>query len=155
MNIKIMQMAIKEAERGVRKNYGGPFGAIIVKDGKVISRGHNEVIKSNNPTQHAEIVAIQRASKKLGRFDLSDCEIYSTCEPCPMCLSAIYWAKIKTLYYGCSKEDASDIGFDDLFIYDAINKTAKEQVLNIIQIERDTCLPLFNLWKNKPDKVSY
>ena len=117
---EFFNIAILEAEDGMKNNDGGPFGAVVVMDGKIIAQAHNEVISSNDPTAHAEIIAIRRASKKLGRFDLSDCELYSTCEPCPMCFSAIHWAKIKTLYFGCNNRDAAKIGFDDKFIYDVI-----------------------------------
>ena len=111
-----MRIAIEEAEEGVRCDHGGPFGAVVVYNGKVIARGHNRVIATNDPTAHAEMEVIREAARKLGRFDLSDCEIYSSCEPCPMCFSAIHWAKMKNLYFGCSREDAADIGFDDNFI---------------------------------------
>src|SRR5512136_691190 len=110
---KFMRMAIREAEKGMRRNEGGPFGAVIVKDGKVVARAHNRVIKTNDPTAHAEVVAIRKATAKLKRFDLSDCEIYASCEPCPMCFAAIHWAKMRTLYFGCSRKDAAAIGFDD------------------------------------------
>jgi len=112
-----MEIAVQEALKGIRKKEGGPFGAVIVKDGEIISVGNNQVILTNDPTAHAEIVAIRRASEKLGRFDLSDCEIYTTCEPCPMCYSAIHWAKIPIMYYGASRDDAAEIGFDDKYLY--------------------------------------
>ncbi len=150
-----LNSAIKEAEIGINSGDGGPFGAIIVKDGVIISSAHNEVISSNDPTAHAEILAIRRASEKLCRFDLSDCEIYSTCEPCPMCFSAIHWAKIKKLYYGCTNQDAAKIGFDDKFIYDVIKGDSIDSRLKSIQINRDKCLPLFKLWDNKTDKTPY
>ncbi len=150
-----MEEAVKEARNGMEKNDGGPFGAVIVKDGKIIASSHNEVISSYDPTAHAEVLAIRRASKKLGRFDLSDCEIYSTCEPCPMCFAAIHWAKIKTLYFGCTKIDAASIGFDDKFIYDVIRGEAKEQKVFTYPIQRDKCLTLFEEWKNKEEKTEY
>jgi guanine deaminase len=128
-----MKVAFDEAEIGLKKNHGGPFGAVIVKDGKVIAKAHNEVLKTNDATAHAEITAIRIASKKLKRFDLSDCQVYSTCEPCPMCFSAMHWAKIRKLYYGCTRKDASDIGFDD----------------------RDDCLIPFRQWKLKKNKRKY
>jgi guanine deaminase len=154
-NKKFMDLACKEALRGMNNNEGGPFGAVIVKDGEVIAKAHNRVIKTNDPTAHAEIVAIRKASKKLGRFDLSDCQIYSTCEPCPMCLAAIHWAKMKTLYYGCTKKDAASINFDDKFIYDVIKEVAKKPQVEKFQVERDACLRLFTAWKEKDDKVPY
>lgn len=151
---KFMKKAVKEALKGVNSNEGGPFGAVIVKDGKVIAKGHNMVLKTNDPTAHAEIVAIRKASKKLKRFDLSDCEIYTSCEPCPMCLSAIYWAKIRKVYYGCTKEDAAGIGFDDKMIYDIIQGVA-EKKLESAQLDREDCLKLFKEWASKTDKVNY
>ncbi len=156
MNKKyFMQKAIKEAYRGMRKNDGGPFGAVIVKNEKIIASGHNEVLKTNDPTMHAEIAAIRKAAKKLKRFDLSDCEIYSTCEPCPMCFGAIHWAKIKKLYFGCSRKDAAKIGFDDKFIYDVIRGEAKKKQVAVSQIEKDKCLKIFRAWENKKDKKQY
>jgi guanine deaminase len=152
---KYMKQAIDEAFKGMRSDEGGPFGAVIVKDGEIIAIGHNEVLKTNDPTAHAEIVAIRKATKKLGRFDLSDCEIYSTCEPCPMCYSAIHWAKMKTLYYGATRYDAADIDFDDQYIYDVIlGKTNKLQVIKE-QIEHEECLAPFKEWSKKVDKVGY
>lgn len=150
-----MQMARKEAYRGMNNNEGGPFGAIVVQDGRVIAKAHNRVIKTNDPTAHAELIAIRKASKKLGRFDLSDCEIYSTCEPCPMCLAAIHWAKMKKLYYGCTREDAANIRFDDKFIYDVIRGESKKKQVEYFQIERKECLDLFEAWQKKTDKIQY
>ena len=134
---------------------GGPFGAVIVKNGSIISSAHNEVIKTSDPTAHAEVLAIRRASEKLGRFDMSDCIIYSTCEPCPMCFAAIHWARIGTLYYGCDHRDAAEIGFDDKFIYDVIRGKSKEKTLISVQENRDECLELFSIWEKKDDKVPY
>lgn len=151
---KFIKKSVKEAFEGVNKNEGGPFGALIVKDGKVIAKGHNMVLKTNDPTAHAEIIAIRKASKKLKRFDLSDCEMYSSCEPCPMCLSAIYWAKIRKVYYGCTKEDAAGIGFDDKLIYDMIKGVAEKKV-EAVQVDREECLKLFKEWASKTDKVKY
>ena len=152
---KYMSLAVQEAFDGMRKGDGGPFGAVIVQNGKVIASAHNEVIKTNDPTMHAEVNAIRKATKLLGRFDLSDCEIYSSCEPCPMCFAAIHWAKMKTLYFGASRYDAADIGFDDQYIYDVIlGKATKEQV-EIIRIDCDECLEPFKEWSGKFDKVEY
>lgn len=150
-----MDIAAKEALKGLRKNHGGPFGAVIIQNNKIISKAHNEVIKNNDPTAHAEILAIRKASKKLKRFDLSDCEIYSTCEPCPMCFAAIHWAKIRSLYYGCSKEDAANIGFDDKFIYEVIKEIANKKQVTKVQTSREECLKLFKEWENKKDKTQY
>lgn len=155
MEKDFMKLAIQEALKGMNANQGGPFGAVLVRNGKIISRAHNQVIKNNDPTAHAEILAIRKASKKLGRFDLSDCEIYTTCEPCPMCLAAIHWAKLKKLYYGCTKKDAARINFDDKFIYEAIRGTAKKQKVKAVQIKREECLRLFSAWSKKKDKVQY
>lgn len=152
---KFMEQAIKEAFSGMRKDDGGPFGVVIVRNGKVVSKAHNEVIKSNDPTAHAEVLAIRRASDKLKRFDLSDCEIYSSCEPCPMCLSAIHWAKMKKMYYGCTQKDAAKIGFDDKFIYDVIKGTAKKKQVKTKQVNRKDCLKPFKEWDLKEDKVRY
>ncbi len=152
---KYFEIAIEEAKNGIDSDEGGPFGAVIVKDGEVIASAHNEVIKTNDPTAHAEILAIRRASEKLSRFDLSDCTIYSTCEPCPMCFSAIHWAKIKNLHYGCDNRDASEIGFDDKFIYDVIRGVSDDIKLSSVQEHREECLPLFKLWEGKQDKVRY
>jgi len=147
--------AIEEAVSGMENNEGGPFGAVVVREGVIIASAHNEVIKTSDPTAHAEILAIRRASRFLSRFDLSDCTIYSTCEPCPMCFSAIHWAKIKYLHYGCSHTDAAEIGFDDKFIYDVIRgKSVKEQVRSV-QEHREECLALFRTWEKKQDKVQY
>lgn len=150
-----MKIAIQEAFYAIENNEGGPFGAVIVRDGEIIAKAHNEVIKTNDPTSHAEIVAIRRASNILGRFDLGDCEIYSSCEPCPMCFSAIHWAKIKKLYYGCTREDAAIIGFDDKYIYDVINGTAKIKKVDVIQIDRDFSIKPFEKWKLKSNKIQY
>ena len=152
---EFMKAAVEEAEYGVKHNHGGPFGAVIVKDGKIIARSHNKVITTNDPTAHAEINAIREASTKLKRFDLSDCELYTSCEPCPMCFSAIHWAKMKKMYYGCTRADAAVIGFDDEFIYDVIKGTAEKEQVQTEQIERESCLKAFSLWEAKEDRVPY
>lgn len=152
---RFMKIAIEEAFKGIRKNDGGPFGAVIVRKGKIIAKGHNEVLKANDPTVHAEVVVIRKASAKLKRFNLSDCEIYSSSEPCPMCFAAIHWAKIKKLYYGCTSKDAADIGFGDKFIYDVIKGISKKKQLKIKNINRKECLKPFSKWKSKKDKVQY
>ena len=150
-----MKIAKEEAEKGMRSKDGGPFGAVIVRKGKVIAQGHNLVFKTNDPTAHAEITVIRMATKKLGRFDLSDCEIYSSCEPCPMCLAAIHWAKMKKLYFGCTRKDAENIGFDDKFIYDVIKGTAKKMQVTSVCMSRKECLEPFNEWAKRADKASY
>lgn len=150
-----MQMAIEEAEKGMRANAGGPFGVVIVRNGEVIAKGHNRVVETNDPTAHAEITAIREATTKLQNFDLSDCEIYSSCEPCPMCFAAIHWAKMRKLYYGCTQKDAAKIGFDDQFIYDVIKGTAKELQVQIEQIDHDECMKPFQEWEEKEDRTQY
>ena len=152
---KFMSVAIEEAHNGVIENHGGPFGAVIVKGSKIIASGHNEVLKTNDPTAHAEIVAIRQASKLLGRFDLSDCEIYSSCEPCPMCFAAIHWAKIKKLFYGCTQKDAAEIGFDDEFIYNVIKGKSVPEKVKVEMINRTECLEVFKIWENKTDRKQY
>jgi len=153
---KFMKAAFEEASKGMRKNEGGPFGAVIVKDGKIIARGHNMVLATNDPTAHAEVIAIRKASRKLGRFDLSDCTIYSTSEPCPMCFAAIRWAKIKTIYYGCSVEDAASIGFDDKKIREELCNAREAQIeVQMIELDKAECLELFKEWANKKDKKMY
>ncbi|WP_292467212.1 nucleoside deaminase [Methanolobus sp.] len=148
-------MAIKEARHGMEHNHGGPFGAIIVKDGKVLSRTHNEVLRSNDPTAHAEILAIRQASAVLERFDLSDCVIYTSSQPCPMCLAAIYWARIKTVYYGSDKDDIALVGFDDSLFYEYVRGESQDSGLKLINIERDEALKLLKDWSEKEDKQMY
>ena len=150
-----MQTAIDEARHGIAHNHGGPFGAVIVKDGKIVSRAHNRVIKTNDPTAHAEVLAIREASSILAKFDLSDCEIYTTSQPCPMCLAAIFWARIKTVYFGSDKDEVADIGFDDSHFYELISSDAIDPELKIISIEKDECLELLEIWEKKPDKKMY
>jgi len=143
-----MKQAIKESKKGMLKNHGGPFGAVIVKDGKIISSSHNQVLKTNDPTSHAEINAIRKASQKLQSYDLSGCDIYTSCMPCPMCLGAIKWANISNIYYGATSEDADKIGFRDLIFYED-----KDQ--NLININRKEALEVFRLWSEKEDKKLY
>ena len=153
---EFMKIANEEAFQGMTHNEGGPFGAVIVKDGRIIAQGHNEVLKTNDPTAHAEVVAIRKAAAQLGQFDLSECEIYSSCEPCPMCLSAIFWSRIKKVHYGCTKEDAASIGFDDNLIYEFIKKPELySDSLTLIPKDREECLESFKLWREKDDKVGY
>ncbi|MDI3539243.1 MAG: guanine deaminase [Methanolobus sp.] len=149
-----MQTAIDEAWHGMDHNHGGPFGAVIVKDGEIISRAHNDVLRTNDPTAHAEILAIRQASGILDRFNLSDCEIYTTSEPCPMCLAAIYWARIRTVYFGSGKEDVARIGFDDSRFYELI-KRGNNPELSRINIEKEKCMELLKRWEKKPDKQMY
>ncbi len=134
---------------------GGPFGAVIVKDGKIIARGTNRVTDSIDPTAHAEVNAIREAAQVLGTFDLSGCEIYTSCEPCPMCLGAIYWAHIDKVYYGNTKADAKAIGFDDSFIYDELARPMEERRLKMEPLLRDEAIETFKRWENKSDKIEY
>ena len=134
---------------------GGPFGSIIVKNDKVIAEGSNKVTLNNDPTAHGEIVAILKACKNLNNFNLSGCELYSTCEPCPMCLSAIYWAHIDKIYYANTRDDAQKIDFDDSLIYSELLKNIKKRKISMIQIMRNEALKAFELWDKKTDKVKY
>ena len=153
MNI-FMEKANNLAEKNLKSNAGGPFGACIVKNNKIIGKGNNSVLKDNDPTAHAEINAIRDACKKLNTYDLSGCTIYTTCYPCPMCLSAIIWANIDKVYYGNTKEDAEDIGFRDDFIYDYI-KNMDESVLKLKCIDRAKTIKIFEEYKEKDDKTIY
>ena len=151
---KFMEKANDLAEKNLKTNAGGPFGACIVKDNKIIGKGNNTVLKDNDPTAHAEINAIRDACRKLNTYDLSGCTIYTTCYPCPMCLSAIIWANIDKVYYGNTKEDAEDIGFRDDFIYDYI-KNMDNDVLKLKCIDRAKTIKIFNEYKEKDDKTIY
>lgn len=150
-----MDEAIKSAIGGVNNNEGGPFGCVIVKDGQIIGRGNNKVTSSNDPTAHAEVEAIRDACKHLNSFQLTDCIIYTSCEPCPMCLGAIYWARPSKVYYGCDKKDAADIGFDDDFIYKELQVPNMKKLISFEQLGKDKAMALFNAWDNKEDKVKY
>lgn len=152
---KFMRMAISLSEQNVAKSLGGPFGAVVVKDGKIVAKSANKVTTSNDPTAHAEVSAIRLACKKLKTFDLSGCVIYTSCEPCPMCLGAIYWARIDVIYYANTKKDAAGINFDDQFIYDEIALPMNERKLPVIQLMRDEALNAFKLWDNSPMKIEY
>lgn len=150
-----MGAAISEAKLGVENRDGGPFGAIIVCNGSIVGRGHNKVVGTNDPTAHGEINAIRDACNNLGRFDLSDCSLYTTCEPCPMCYAAIHWARIAEVYYGCNREDAAHIGFDDEILYDILPRQDDLASVNLIQIERDSCLEVFKLYEQDDEKQPY
>ena len=150
-----MGKAIDQAVTGVLKNEGGPFGCVVIKEGRIIGSGNNKVTSTNDPTAHAEIIAIREACKNLNSFQLEGCIIYTSCEPCPMCLGAIYWARPKKVYYGCSKSDAAKIGFDDDFIYREIDLNIKERTIPFEQINRVEALKAFETWENKEDKISY
>ena len=150
-----MKRAIQMATKGMNSNAGGPFGAVIVKDDEIIAEGHNEVTSTNDPTAHAEMVVIRDACKKLNSFQLTDCILYTSCEPCPMCLGAIYWARPKAVYFACTKEDAKAIDFDDRFIYDELDKNMDDRQLAFIQLLRNEALPVFNSWAEKNDRTEY
>ena len=148
---KYMRMAINEAKKGIRNGHGGPFGAVIVKNDEVVGKGHNQVVKNNDPTCHGEIMAIHKACKKLGTFDLSGCEIYTTGEPCPMCMAAILWANIEKIYYGCNILDTEEIGFRDKKFYEQFEN--REQLIH--ELDRKECLKLYGEYKRISDKVNY
>ena len=154
MKNKFMTRAIELSIESVNSG-GGPFGSIIVKNDKVIAEGSNKVTLNNDPTAHGEIVAIRKACKNLNNFNLSGCELYSTCEPCPMCLSAIYWAHIEKIYYANTRDDAQKIDFDDSLIYSELLKNVKKRKVPMIQMMRDEALKAFELWDIKTDKVKY
>lgn len=149
-----MRRAIACSIENVKKG-GGPFGAVIVKDGKIIAEGANLVTVINDPTAHAEVTAIRKASSVLHDFNLSGCEIYTSCEPCPMCLSAIYWARIDRIWYANTRQDAQDIGFDDSFIYDEVCLPLDKRSVPIVQLLRDEGLQAFKAWEEKEDKTEY
>ena len=149
-----MREAIRLADESV-KNGGGPFGAVIVKDGEIIAGSANRVTLDNDPTAHAEVNTIRQACRKLGTFDLSDCVIYTSCEPCPMCLGAIYWAHIKCIYYGNTKKDAADINFADDFIYKELEQRKEERFVPLISLLRNEALKTFRAWQKKQDKIEY
>jgi tRNA(Arg) A34 adenosine deaminase TadA len=154
-NEQFMKEAIKLSINNVLSNNGGPFGAVIVRNGEIIAVGANEVTSSNDPTAHAEVVAIRNACKTLGTFQLTDCEIYASCEPCPMCLGAIYWARLKGLYFGNTKVDAASINFDDQFIYEEIALPFHERQLKTAPLLREEALEAFKIWKDSIGKISY
>ena len=150
-----MQEAINIALRGMNKNEGGPFGCVIVKNGEIIGRGNNKVTSTNDPTAHAEVIAIREACQKLGSFQLEGCSIYTTCEPCPMCLGAIYWARPDKIYFAANKQDAANSGFDDAFIYDEIELSFDKRTIPFEQISRRKANEIFKLWDEKEDKITY
>ncbi len=152
---EFIRRAIALSEKGMDTNAGGPFGAVIVKNNEIIAEGFNKVTSSNDPTAHAEVVAIRKACEVLGTFQLDDCIIYTSCEPCPMCLGAIYWARPKAVYYACTKKDAAEIGFDDDFIYDEIDKNIENRNIKFINISREEGRKVFQKWEAKEEKIDY
>ncbi|MBP5362543.1 MAG: nucleoside deaminase [Ruminococcus sp.] len=145
---KFMKIAISEARKGISAGHGGPFGCVIVKDGKIVGKGHNEVVKRNDPTCHGEVMAIRDACKNIGSFDLSGCDLYTTAEPCPMCAGAIMWANIKKVWYGCNIADTDSIGFRDKQFYEAPEDISEE-------LDREECLEVFKEYKNIKGKQHY
>ena len=152
---QFMQRAIELARAGMDNNDGGPFGCVVVKDGRVVGEGNNRVTSTNDPTAHAEVVAIREACKTLDAFQLDGCSIYTSCEPCPMCLGAIYWARPAHVFYACTREDAAAVGFDDDFIYDEISLPNENRERVMINLLRDEGVALFQAWMVKPDKIEY
>ncbi len=155
MTNHFMERAIQLSIDAVSSGRGGPFGAVIVREGKIVAEGTNQVTSSNDPTAHAEVVAIRRACYKLGGFELKECELYTSCEPCPMCLGAIYWARISRIYFGNTAEDAAKIGFDDSLIYGELKQPLSSRRIPTTQMMREEALAAFRAWADKPDKIHY
>src|SRR6056297_628315 len=153
-NEEFMREAVKLSLKNINEG-GGPFGAVIVKDGEIIAKGTNRVTANNDPTAHAEINAIREATQKLGTFDLSGCQIYSSCEPCPMCLGAIYWARLDKIYFANTKIDARDIDFDDSFIYEELEKPIEKRKIPTTHLLREEAIVAFEKWRAKEDKMEY
>jgi guanine deaminase len=154
MSKEFMKRAIELSIKSVNSGTG-PFGAVLIKDNQIIAEGFNKVTTSNDPTSHAEIVAIRMACKVLNNFNLEGCDLYTTCEPCPMCLSAIYWARINKIYYANTRVDAQKIDFSDAMIYEELNKTIKDRKIPMHQMMRDDALKAFDMWDKKEDKIKY
>jgi len=154
-DVKWMRQAARLALRGIATNQGGPFGAVVVRDGLVVGRGFNRVIGTNDPTAHAEVVAIRQACRKLRTFSLAGCELYSSCEPCPMCLAAIHWARLDRVWFACDRHDAARAGFDDARFYDELDKSPAERQLPVVQSFREAGLPVFQAWIAKTDRTPY
>jgi tRNA(Arg) A34 adenosine deaminase TadA len=152
---KFMRRAMTLAQNGIDANNGGPFGAVVVKGGEIIGEGCNRVTSTNDPTAHAEIVAIREACANLNSFQLEGCEIYTSCEPCPMCLGAIYWARPARMFFACTREDAANAGFDDDFIYEEIALPVDERRIETVNFLREEGLSIFENWVKKPDKTEY
>ena len=152
---KFMTRAVELAKIGVEMNLGGPFGCVVVKDNIIVGEGNNRVTSTNDPTAHAEVIAIRAACQTLNSFQLDGCTIYTSCEPCPMCLGAIYWARPEKVFFACTREDAANIGFDDDFIYEELEKKNDEREMVLVSMMRDEALDVFQNWAAKPDKVEY
>ncbi|MFI5220100.1 MAG: nucleoside deaminase [Bacteroidia bacterium] len=152
---KFLQLAIELSKEALENNKGGPFGCVSVKDGKIIGKGCNAVTSMNDPTAHAEIVAIREACQNLNSFQLNGCEVYSSCEPCPMCLGAIYWARPDAVYFANTRSDAAEAGFDDAFIYDEINILPRDRKIKMVHAPDKEALRVFKSWTEKENKVKY
>ena len=150
-----MRRAIELSRHSMESGAGGPFGAVVVRNGRIVGEGHNQVTPNNDPTAHAEVVAIRDACQRLGTFDLSDCELYTSCEPCPMCLGATYWARIGRMFYACTQADAEAVGFDDAFIYREIDLPHAQRKLPTIQLMREEGWGVLQTWEYLPNKVEY
>ena len=154
-NPEFLRRAISLATRNVLTTAGGPFAAVVVRDGKIVGEGANSVTTTNDPTAHGEVNAIRAAAKSLGTFSLAGCDLYTSCEPCPMCLAAAYWARLDAVYYGASAADAARAGFDDAFLYDELRKNASERKLSSTQLLADEAWASFAAWIAAPNKVEY
>ena len=152
---RFLERAIELSRQGMQKGDGGPFGCVIVKDGEIIGEGVNEVLVKNDPTSHAEVVAIRNACKKLNNFQLTGCDVYTSCEPCPMCMGAIYWARPNRVIYANTKSDAAAVNFDDQFIYDEIEKLPQDRYIQFIHLPQEQALDVFLEWKNNGDRKEY
>ena len=150
-----MKMAIDLAASNLESGDGGPFGAVVVRNGEIVGKGSNQVTSTNDPTAHAEVVAIRDACKNLNSFQLEDCEIYASCEPCPMCLGAIYWARAKKLYFAASREDAAQAGFDDSYIYQQVPLKPEKRDLKTVQLMKQQAVKVFELWIESEQKIPY
>ena len=155
MSARFMREAIRLSIQLMRRGNGGPFGAVVVRKGKVVGRGSNQVTSANDPTAHAEIVAIREACKRLKTFQLDDCDLYTSCEPCPMCLAAAYWARIGAIYYGANAADAAKAGFDDAFLYDEMRKDHAARTIPSKQMLNDEAWASFKAWMESPSKIEY
>ena len=155
MKAKFMREAIRLSRSTMRRDKGGPFGAVVVKGNRIVGRGGNEVTFSNDPTAHAEVVAIRNACRRLNTFQLEDCDLYTSCEPCPMCLSALYWARVRSVFYGSTRQDAARIAFDDDFIYREVALPIRKRSLVMKQMLRREALAVFVEWQKKADKIPY
>jgi tRNA(Arg) A34 adenosine deaminase TadA len=152
---EFLQQAIELAKQGISSGKGGPFGCIIVKDGQVVGKGSNQVTSTNDPTAHAEVVAIRDACQYLGNYQLTDCDVYTSCEPCPMCLGALYWARPRRVIYASTRHEAAEAGFDDALIYQEINVAAGERKIPFVHQSLEEAAALFGIWKDKGDKTLY